>query len=142
MPKQKIIDSPIEMANLFLKYSEYEKGRPKFENVLHQKTGQIIAVPREVPLTWNGFEIWLSENGIIEKIDDYKADKDGRYKEYADIITRIGKIIYHDKYNGAAAGIFNPNIIARDLGLADKKDLQHSIPEKQVFKIGGQEIEF
>ena len=30
--------------------------------------------------------------------------------------------MYSDKYEGAAVGIYNPNIIARDLGLADKTE--------------------
>ena len=30
------------------------------------------------------------------------------------------EIIYNQKYSGAAAGFFNANIIARDLGLANK----------------------
>ena len=31
-------------------------------------------------------------------------------------------MIYEQKFTGAAAGLLNPNIIARDLGLADKTD--------------------
>jgi hypothetical protein len=136
MPKHKNVETPEAMAELFLEYSKYQKDSPKFENIVHQKTGDIIPVPREVPLTWNGFEIWLSDNGILEKLDDYKANKDSRYSAYADIITRIGKIIYQDKYNGAAAGIFNPNIIARDLGLADKKEVDKKTT-KITFKDAG-----
>ena len=36
------------------------------------------------------------------------------------IITRAEAIIYQQKFTGAAADLLNPNIIARDLGLADK----------------------
>jgi len=32
-------------------------------------------------------------------------------------------VIYRQKFEGASADMLNPNIIARDLGLADKKDL-------------------
>lgn len=39
------------------------------------------------------------------------------------IITRAEAIIYQQKFTGAAADLLNPNIIARDLGLADKKEL-------------------
>jgi hypothetical protein len=39
-----------------------------------------------------------------------------------EVITRIDKYIYNQKFEGAAAGFLNPNIIARDLGLADKTD--------------------
>lgn len=33
------------------------------------------------------------------------------------------EIIRRQKFEGAAADLFNPNIIARDLGLADKSEL-------------------
>jgi len=42
--------------------------------------------------------------------------------EYSNIITRIRDIIYTQKFQGAAADLLNPNIIARELGLADKQD--------------------
>ena len=42
------------------------------------------------------------------------------------IIRAIGLEIYEDKFNGATAGVFQHNIIARDLGLTDKKDLSSS----------------
>lgn len=43
--------------------------------------------------------------------------------EYIQIVTHIRQIIYSQKFEGAAVGIFNPNIIARDLGLVEKKEL-------------------
>ncbi|GAA6162582.1 DNA-packaging protein [Pelagimonas sp. KU-00592-HH] len=39
------------------------------------------------------------------------------------VITRVEEIIRAQKFEGAAADLLNPNIIARDLGLADKKEL-------------------
>lgn len=33
--------------------------------------------------------------------------------------------IYQRKYEGASAGLLNPNIIARDLGLTDKSEINH-----------------
>ncbi len=38
------------------------------------------------------------------------------------IISRVENVIRHQKFTGAAADLLNPNIIARDLGLADKQD--------------------
>lgn len=39
------------------------------------------------------------------------------------VITQAEAVIYQQKFTGAAADLLNPNIIARDLGLADKKEL-------------------
>lgn len=38
------------------------------------------------------------------------------------IITRAESIIYRQKFEGASADLLNSNIIARDLGLADKRE--------------------
>lgn len=39
------------------------------------------------------------------------------------VITRAEGVIYRQKFEGASASLLNPNIIARDLGLADKQEL-------------------
>ncbi len=43
------------------------------------------------------------------------------HKDFSIIITHIRGIIYTQKFTGAAADLLNPNIIARDLGLVDKR---------------------
>lgn len=42
---------------------------------------------------------------------------------FSQITTRAEQIIRTQKFEGASAGLLNPNIIARDLGLADKSEL-------------------
>lgn len=49
---------------------------------------------------------------------DYRGQKD-----FSLVITRTEEIIRTQKFAGAAAELLNPNIIARDLGLSDKKEL-------------------
>jgi hypothetical protein len=47
-------------------------------------------------------------------------------KERSDLLsvmTWAESVIYRQKFEGASADLLNANIIARDLGLADKKDL-------------------
>src|SRR5690606_33504927 len=39
------------------------------------------------------------------------------------IISRAEAVIYQQKFSGAAADLLNANIIARELGLADKSEL-------------------
>lgn len=82
--------------------------------------GKIVELETMLPYTWAGLEDYLAENDILAKLEDYKANKDNRYSEFAEVITHIDKIIYDRKYSGAAVNAFNANIIARDLGLADK----------------------
>lgn len=44
-------------------------------------------------------------------------------KDFMAVITRIHETNYSQKFTGAAADLLNANIIARDLGLTDKKDV-------------------
>jgi len=67
----------------------------------------------KVPYTWEGLYVYLG----VESLDGYKINKD-----FIGIITHIGNIIRNQKFTGAAAGLFNANIIARDLGLSDKTE--------------------
>jgi hypothetical protein len=43
--------------------------------------------------------------------------------DLSEVISRAEGIIYQQKFSGAAADLLNANIIARDLGLADKSEL-------------------
>lgn len=52
-----------------------------------------------------------------------KGKKDQINKDFSAVINKIEEIIYQQKFEGAAVGLFNSNIIARDLGLRDKQDL-------------------
>ena len=53
---------------------------------------------------------------------DYESNKGSSYTEFSTIIRAIKQEIYADKYAGASVGIYQHNIIARDIGLVDKKE--------------------
>ena len=42
---------------------------------------------------------------------------------FSQVTTRVEAVIRDQKFTGASAGLLNPNIIARDLGLADKSEV-------------------
>lgn len=46
---------------------------------------------------------------------------------FSAVTTRVNEVIRTQKFEGASAGLLNPNIIARDLGLADKQELEHGV---------------
>ena len=51
---------------------------------------------------------------------------------YSEIITRARQVMYSQKLEGAAAGMLNPSIIARELGLAEKSETR-VIQEQPLF---------
>ncbi|MCB0473244.1 MAG: DNA-packaging protein [Flavobacteriaceae bacterium] len=52
----------------------------------------------------------------------FRQFEEEKHKEFSTVITRIREVIYKQKFEGAASGFLNPNIIARDLGLIDKTE--------------------
>ena len=97
-----------------------------------EMAGTIIDIPAMRPYTWMGLEMWLRDKNIIAKLDDYRANSRDAYSEYSDSLTHIEKIIIDQKFSGAAAGFFNANIIARDLGLTEKSESTVTI-EQPLF---------
>ena len=49
-----------------------------------------------------------------------------------EICTSIAKVIRQQKFEGAAAGLLNHAIIARDLGMADKHDHDHTSSDRSM----------
>ncbi|MBE99331.1 DNA-packaging protein [Flavobacterium coralii] len=80
------------------------------------------------PYTLNGLCIYLDCcTEYFRKFEDNNKDS----KDFITVITRIREIIYEQKFSGAAAGFFNANIIARDLGLSEKQSI--SVTEQPLF---------
>lgn len=58
-------------------------------------------------------------------------------KDFSRVIKEIRQIIKTQKFEGASAGLLNPNIIARDLGLSDKQivetiDITKNITDEEL----------
>jgi hypothetical protein len=87
-----------------------------------------IEVERETqtPFTLTGLFIFL-------EIDRRTWDLYRIRPEFIPVITRIENIIYTQKFEGAAVGAYNGNIIARDLGLTDKREVE-KVKKKLTFK--------
>ena len=92
-------------------------------------------VPKMRAYTWEGLELFLDVTD--DTLRNYRSKES--YKEFFGVLTHIEKIIYSQKFTGAAAGVLNANIIARDLHLRDSKDIDHSVGNGKKIKltIGG-----
>lgn len=89
------------------------------------RAGELIDIPTARPYTITGLCIHLGISLVSWKA--YCKREDFIY-----ITTRTEEIIYTQKFEGAAVGAFNANIIARDLGLADKRDIESNIKVEQI----------
>jgi len=86
------------------------------------KDADQVEIPTDTPFTLTGLCIFLGVNtqyfGDFEKGLDIKSNKVD--KDFSIVIIHIREIIYTQKFEGAAVGAYNANIIARDLGLIDR----------------------
>ena len=83
------------------------------------KDGDEVTKKHPVPFTLSGLYVFLGINRITW--GEYRKRKD-----FTTVTSRVDDIIYTQQFSYAATGFFNPNIIARNLGLTDKKDLSSS----------------
>lgn len=125
--RDKLFATPELMWDSACEYFQWCDDNPLMESVVHGKDSNIIQVPKMRPYTLHGLCSYLDCN--TEYFRQFKAqlsnkDKD---KDFSRVITHIEETVYRQKFEGASCGFLNANIIARDLGLADKKDV--SVPD-------------
>lgn len=108
----------------------FYKSEAKVVNGGYKEPGsvEIAELPMMRPFTLHGLCLYLDCN--TQYFKTFKAQLKAEDKDFNTILTRIEETIYSQKFSGAASGFFNANIIARDLGLADKKEL-----DKKVTKL-------
>ncbi|AZO51239.1 DNA-packaging protein [Mesorhizobium sp. M4B.F.Ca.ET.058.02.1.1] len=68
----------------------------------------------------------MTIDGLCIFLDIARRTWDGycQRNDFLPVTTRVAEIIFTQKFEGASADLLNANIIARDLGLADKTELQ------------------
>lgn len=122
MAKHKYIETPDLLWQLFEAYVKKEVANPMYKVEYVGKEGERVNTPLQVPITFEGFECWLADEGYIGDLGQYSANRDEAYTEYVPIITRIRANCFVHNYKGAAVGLFNANIVAKKLGLVEKTD--------------------
>lgn len=122
MGKNKYIETPEKMWELFLAYKKEVKSSPFKVKDWVGKDGDQVQREKEKPLTIEGFECYCSDNDIIEDLSQYFANTEGRYANYQTICSRIRKAVRRDQIEGGMAGIYNPSITQRLNGLVEKTE--------------------
>lgn len=88
------------------------------------KAGDLMHIPIQRPYTLSGLCIYLGTN--TSYFNQFKARLSPEDKDFSRVISEIEEVIYTQKFEGAAVGAFNANIIARDLGLKERSEIDHS----------------
>jgi len=93
----------------------------------------VVQIPTSRPYTMTGLCLYLGCN--VQYFNQFKKSLDKNENDFSVVITRIEEIVYTQKFEGAAVGAFNANIISRDLGLIEKTDNKNTnLNSKELTK--------
>lgn len=108
--------TPARLWKKALEYFEWNEKNPLYETkaFANDKTKQL---PKLRAMTESAFCLYAGISHDLFLL--YKKGADP-YKDFIVVSGRIATIIYIQKLEGAAADLFNANIIARELGLQEK----------------------
>lgn len=136
--RDKLFASPELMWEAACEYFQWCEDNPftKAEAKVvngYKETGsvEIAELPYMRPFTLEGLCSYL-DCGTA-----YFRNFDPPNEDFRSVVTRIKETIYNQKFSGAASGFFNANIIARDLGLADKKDIDKTVRQIKFTDAAG-----
>jgi len=108
----------------FTAYRDTVKEKPiKVKDWVGKDADQVMR-EKERPLTMEGFENYCFENNIIDSIDQYFANYEGRYADFVGICSRIRKVIRQDQIEGGMAGIYSTSITQRLNGLTENSNVK------------------
>jgi hypothetical protein len=113
---EKAIPSPEHLWEKAQEYFQWCDDNPLHAKDWVGKDAKEVYKELMRPYTIGGLATYLgiSERGL------WNYGNREEYKEYFPIHAHISQIIRTQKFEGAAVGLFNAGIIARDLGLVDK----------------------
>lgn len=128
--REAIFSDPEILWQACEEYFEWVETNPLLEPdlVKFQGAATVVNIPRPRPFTVSGLCLFL-------EIDQTTWAEYRKNELLSETAARVDAVIKTQKFEGAAAGIFNPNIIARDLGLADKQHVSTSLTHEQALDL-------
>ena len=122
--RDRLFASPELLWSAACEYFQWVDDHPLIEIDFKGKDNDQVNIPRMRPYTLHALCLYLDcwtqyfsefEQSLAGKTDEQSTG-------FSLVVRRIREILYNQKFEGAAAGFLNPNIIARDLGMAEKSE--------------------
>ncbi len=140
--RPKTFETPEELWEYYEEYKQYILKNPIKVQDWVGKDANEIERKHYMPPTWKGFEAFLFRAGVSNArnyvdLDKYRRNVNDAYANYSGIIRAIGSDMFERKFSGASVGIYQQNIIARELGLADVQEVNNF--QRPVLE-GGEEL--
>lgn len=126
--RNRLFASPDELEAACFEYFDWVDDNPLWEMKVFS-TGLQAKMPRPRAMTLQGLTGYIGMG--MRTWADYR-DRD----EFKDVCQIVEDVMFDQKFAGAAAGLFSAVIIARDLGLADKKEIDGNLVVEVVDSYG------
>lgn len=131
--RDKLFATPALMLEAVEEYFIWCDEHPFEELDYRGKDATPVILKKMRPYTMQGLTSYLQTN--VQYFNEFKQSLAGKStaeaKDFSAVIAHIEGTIYNQKFSGAAAGFFNANIIARDLGLSDKQEIKQDVNVSQ-----------
>lgn len=131
MGKNKYIESPETLYEMWKAYKLHVKSNPRYKYIMAQKTGELVPEPLECPLTQFGFEAYCHDKFNVS-VCHYFDNPKGAYDDYCTICSRITAERKDDQITGGMVGQYNASITQRLNGLKESIDTTQRI-EQPLF---------
>lgn len=125
--RDKLFESPELLLEAAQEYFNWCDKHPLKEQKAFSYQGKITrtSLNKMRAYTLDGLCLYLGcSESYFRKFKSKLQSKEG--EDFFTVIEHIEKVIYNQKFTGAAADLLNANIIARDLGLSDKVDSKNT----------------
>lgn len=116
--RKPIFKDPDVLWAACVEYFKWSEENPLYEAKAFHSNGLVTtaSLPKMRAMTIGGLCNFLDIDETTWA--DYRSKKD-----FSRITARVDAIIRQQKFEGAAADLLNPNIIAREIGLAEKQEV-------------------
>ena len=124
--RAKIFTTPAQLRKACVEYFQWVEDNPLYESKLTSYKGvnKIVEVPKMRAMTIGGLCMFLGVNEhYLRQFEDGLKLETRKGEDFSLVIREVRAAIREQKFTGAAADLLNANIIARDLGLADKTEI-------------------
>lgn len=130
--RPKLIPTENDMWQLFVCYKTWCKDNPVIVQDFVGKDADEVERKKEQPLTLEGFEDWVADNGGPWSLEQYFSNTDNRYQDFIAVCARIRRSIRADQIRGGMAGIYNASITQRLNNLVERTENNNKITLDQL----------
>ncbi len=122
--RPKLFTTPQDLLSAACNYFEYVENNPVIKYGVYGKDAKIIGVPKMRAMSLQGLYAFIG----VCNLRRYK-----QHAEFVQVIAYIENVINVHNINGASAGLLNPCIVARLLGLKERVAKENMRVEVVVY---------